>query len=106
MTQPGIDPDDLATTLRVLKQLPELHPDHPDITTVKRAASYMYKLVKKSRRAEIRQELEIPQIPRKHRRGGHPLEQRLGQAVANRRMQRLALTNLPPPTCHPRRSFE
>ena len=54
MTQPGIDPDDLATTLRVLKQLPELHPDHPDVTTVKRAASYMYKLIKKTRRAEIR----------------------------------------------------
>lgn len=60
MTQPtdhpGIDPDDLATTLRVLKQLPELHPDHPDIVTVKRAASYMYKLIKKARRAEIRME--------------------------------------------------
>lgn len=51
---PGIDPDDLATTLRVLEQLPQLPPDHPDITTVKRAASYMYKMIKKTRRLEIR----------------------------------------------------
>ncbi len=50
----GIDPDDLATTLRVLEQLPKLPPDHPDITTVKRAASYMYKMIKKARRLEIR----------------------------------------------------
>jgi NAD(P)-dependent dehydrogenase (short-subunit alcohol dehydrogenase family) len=53
---PRIDPEDLATTLRVLKQLPELPPDHPDIRTVKRAASFMYKLIKKARRAEIRAE--------------------------------------------------
>nr|WP_241728770.1 SDR family NAD(P)-dependent oxidoreductase [Nocardioides zeae] len=33
-----------------------MHPDHPDVTTVKRAASYMYKLIKKTRRAEIRME--------------------------------------------------
>ncbi|MDR6173282.1 NAD(P)-dependent dehydrogenase (short-subunit alcohol dehydrogenase family) [Nocardioides zeae] len=52
----GIDPDDLATTLRVLQEVAALHPDHPDVTTVKRAASYMYKLIKKTRRAEIRME--------------------------------------------------
>ncbi|WP_447643138.1 SDR family NAD(P)-dependent oxidoreductase [Nocardioides zeae] len=52
----GIDPDDLATTLRVLQEVSALHPDHPDVTTVKRAASYMYKLIKKTRRAEIRME--------------------------------------------------
>ncbi|MDP3893026.1 SDR family NAD(P)-dependent oxidoreductase [Nocardioides sp.] len=50
-----IDPDDLATTLRVLDQLQHLHPDHEDVRTVKRAASYMYKMIKKNRRAEIRQ---------------------------------------------------
>lgn len=55
-TPDGIDPDDLATTLRVLQQVSALHPDHPDVTTVKRAASYMYKLIKKTRRAEIRME--------------------------------------------------
>lgn len=52
---PGIDPDDLATTLRVLKQVSTLHPAHPDVTTVKRGASFMYKLIKKTRRAEIRE---------------------------------------------------
>jgi len=50
-----IDPDELATTLKVLDQLSKLHPDHDDVRTVKRAASYMYKLIKKNRRAEIRQ---------------------------------------------------
>ena len=50
-----IDPDDLATTLKVLGQLPLLPPDHADIRTVKREASYMYKLIKKARRAEIRE---------------------------------------------------
>ncbi|MFL6022994.1 MAG: SDR family NAD(P)-dependent oxidoreductase [Marmoricola sp.] len=49
-----IDPGDLATTLRVLSELQRLHPDHDDVRTVKRAASYMYKMIKKSRRAEIR----------------------------------------------------
>ena len=50
----GIDPDELATTLKVLGQLQQLHPDHEDVRTVKRAASYMYKMIKKARRAEIR----------------------------------------------------
>ena len=52
----GIDPDELAITLKVLGQLPQLPPDHDDIRTVKRAASYMYKMIKKARRAEIRME--------------------------------------------------
>src|SRR5689334_9913579 len=52
---PGIDPDELAITLKVLSELQELHPDHDDVRTVKRAASYMYKMIKKARRAEIRQ---------------------------------------------------
>jgi NAD(P)-dependent dehydrogenase (short-subunit alcohol dehydrogenase family) len=51
-----IDPEKLAITLEVLAQLPQLHPDHEDVRTVKRAASYMYKLIKKGRRAEIRME--------------------------------------------------
>ncbi|MBO9522744.1 MAG: SDR family NAD(P)-dependent oxidoreductase [Nocardioidaceae bacterium] len=50
----GIDPEDLATTLRVLTELQQLPPDHDDVRTVKRAASYMYKMIKKARRAEIR----------------------------------------------------
>ncbi|GAB2982662.1 SDR family NAD(P)-dependent oxidoreductase [Nocardioides montaniterrae] len=50
-----IDPDDLAIALKVLKQIPRLDPEHDDVRTMKRAASYMYKLIKKQRRAEIRQ---------------------------------------------------
>ncbi|WP_028661157.1 SDR family NAD(P)-dependent oxidoreductase [Nocardioides insulae] len=53
---PGIDPAKLAITLEVLGQLPDLPPDHPDVRTVKRAASYVYKLLKKSRRTSIRRE--------------------------------------------------
>ncbi|WP_204164578.1 SDR family NAD(P)-dependent oxidoreductase [Nocardioides daejeonensis] len=51
-----IDPDELAIAIKVLQQIPQLHPDHDDVRTMKRAASYMYKLIKKSRRAEIRLE--------------------------------------------------
>ena len=50
----GIDPEKLAITLEVLGRLHELPPDHPDVTTVKRSTSYMWKLLKKARRAEIR----------------------------------------------------
>ncbi|RJS47788.1 SDR family NAD(P)-dependent oxidoreductase [Nocardioides cavernaquae] len=50
-----IDPDKLAIAIEVLKDIPRLDPEHPDVTTMKRAASYMYKLIKKQRRAEIRQ---------------------------------------------------
>ena len=48
--QPGIDPDDLATTLRVLASLHHLPGDHPDHVTVKRAASHMYKSIKAERK--------------------------------------------------------
>ncbi|HWU21422.1 MAG TPA: short-chain dehydrogenase, partial [Nocardioides sp.] len=51
-----IDPADLEIALKVLKQIPQLDPEHDDVRTMKRAASYMYKLVKKQRRAEIRAE--------------------------------------------------
>ena len=54
-TTPGIEPEKLAITLEVLGRLHELPPDHADVTTVKRATSYMWKLLKKARRAEIRQ---------------------------------------------------
>ena len=60
-----IDPDDLATALRVLEQLPDLDADHPDIETVKRATGRMYKRVRKARRREARS----PQVDA--RRGGH-----------------------------------
>ncbi|MDP3969241.1 MAG: SDR family NAD(P)-dependent oxidoreductase [Nocardioides sp.] len=49
-----IDPDELAVALKVLREVAALPSDHEDVTTMKRAASSMYKLIKKSRRAEIR----------------------------------------------------
>ncbi|MDP9822300.1 SDR family NAD(P)-dependent oxidoreductase [Nocardioides massiliensis] len=52
----GIDPDEMAVALKVLREIAQLHPDHDDVRTMKRAASHMYKLIKKSRRAEIRME--------------------------------------------------
>lgn len=52
----GIDPDRLAIALEVLREVAALPPDHDDVRTMKRAASYMYKLIKKQRRAEIRSE--------------------------------------------------
>ncbi|MBB3045756.1 SDR family NAD(P)-dependent oxidoreductase [Nocardioides soli] len=55
MIRPVIDPDDLATTVRVLGQLHHLDQDDPDLVTVKRAASHMYKALKSERRARKRQ---------------------------------------------------
>ncbi len=51
----GIDPADLATTLRVLGQLHHLPSDHPDLTAVKHAASHMYKAAKQERRLRKRE---------------------------------------------------
>ena len=63
-TPEGIDPDDLATTLRVLASLHHLPGDHPDHVTVKRAASHMYKSIKAERKlakraAELAHDREI-----------------------------------------------
>ena len=55
MNRPAIDPDDLATTVRVLGQLHHLDQDDPDLVTVKRAASHMYKALKAERRTRKRQ---------------------------------------------------
>ena len=54
---PGLDPDDLATTLRVLAQLHELDQEHPDYVTVRRATSHMFKASKQARRRALRQEV-------------------------------------------------
>ena len=51
----GIDPRDLAVTVRVLQQLHQLPDDHPDIRTVKHAASHMYKALKRERRTRKRE---------------------------------------------------
>ena len=60
--QPGVDPDDLATTLRVLGMLHELPAGHEDIATVKRAAGTMYNRVRKARRREARQAERAPKV--------------------------------------------
>ena len=51
----GIDPADLAVTLRVLKRLHHLPDNHADIRTVKHAASHMYKALKRERRTRKRE---------------------------------------------------
>jgi NAD(P)-dependent dehydrogenase (short-subunit alcohol dehydrogenase family) len=55
VTHDRIDPAELAVTVRVLEQLHELADDHPDVTTVKRAASHMYKALKAERRKRKRE---------------------------------------------------
>lgn len=50
----GIDPDELAVTVRVLRELHELSEDHPDFIAVRQATSRMYKAVKQARRLEKR----------------------------------------------------
>ncbi len=49
-----IDPADLAVCLRVLDQARALPEDHPDAVAVRRAASGVYKAVRKQRRVEAR----------------------------------------------------
>ncbi|MGZ8805164.1 MAG: SDR family NAD(P)-dependent oxidoreductase, partial [Microbacterium sp.] len=50
----GIDPAELATALRVLAQMTDVDPAHPDYVTVRQATAKMFKAVKKVRRREIR----------------------------------------------------
>lgn len=45
----------MAIAVKVLGQLHELPNDHPDVTTVKHAASHMYKALKKTRRLRKRE---------------------------------------------------
>lgn len=51
----ALDPEDLATTLRVLAQLHEVDQAHPDFIAVRRATSAMFKAAKRERRREIRE---------------------------------------------------
>src|SRR4051812_44637381 len=51
----GLDPDDLATTLRVLAQLDTMDDDHPHFVAVRQATAKMFKAVKQSRRLEARE---------------------------------------------------
>lgn len=50
----GIDPHDLATTLRVLESLNQLEESHPDFVAVRHATSRMVKAVKQTRRRDKR----------------------------------------------------
>ncbi len=54
---PRIDPDDLATCLRVIAELDRLSPEHPDSITVQQKAAGLYKSVKKRRKAEKRRQV-------------------------------------------------
>ena len=53
----GIDPDDLATTLRVLSTLHELDHEHPDFIAVRHATAHMFRAVKVHRRLSKRAEV-------------------------------------------------
>ncbi|MEN0024106.1 MAG: short-chain dehydrogenase, partial [Microbacterium sp.] len=51
---PGLDPADLATTLRVLSELHKVDNQHPDFIAVRQATAAMFKDVKRVRRKQIR----------------------------------------------------
>ncbi|WP_431220740.1 SDR family NAD(P)-dependent oxidoreductase [Leifsonia xyli] len=53
----GLDPDDLAATLRVLAQLHELDNEHPDFVAVRQATGHMFKAVKQERRRTLREQV-------------------------------------------------
>lgn len=53
----GIDPDDLATCLRVFEALNDLPVEHPDSIAIQRATAGLFKTVRKRRRVERRQEV-------------------------------------------------
>ncbi|NQU36655.1 MAG: SDR family NAD(P)-dependent oxidoreductase, partial [Actinobacteria bacterium] len=53
----GIDPDDLATCLRVFQELDDLPVEHPDAVAVRRATAGLFKSVKKRRRIEHREKV-------------------------------------------------
>ncbi|WP_405494712.1 SDR family NAD(P)-dependent oxidoreductase [Nocardia sp. NBC_00511] len=51
---PAIDPDELATCLRVLEQAGQLDKTHPDSIQVQRAVGHMFKKFKQRKRIEVR----------------------------------------------------
>ena len=51
---PGIDPDDLATCLRVLQEGGRLPAEHPDSVTLQRAVGRLFKEVKRNRRRKAK----------------------------------------------------
>ncbi|WP_224390334.1 SDR family NAD(P)-dependent oxidoreductase [Pseudonocardia sp. ICBG1293] len=59
MSSPGIDPDELATALKVLAQVDALPPEHPDAVVVRRATAGIWKSVRLRRRAEKRRSEKV-----------------------------------------------
>ncbi|MFF2083182.1 SDR family NAD(P)-dependent oxidoreductase [Nocardia sp. NPDC058176] len=57
MTENMIDPDELATCLRVLEQAGQLEKEHPDSIAVQRAVGHMFKKLKQRRRIEAREQV-------------------------------------------------
>ncbi|WP_336082280.1 SDR family NAD(P)-dependent oxidoreductase [Nocardia sp. SSK8] len=57
MTEKTIDPDELATCLRVLEQAGRLEKEHPDSIAVQRAVGHMFKKLKQRRRVEAREQV-------------------------------------------------
>jgi hypothetical protein len=51
----GLDPADLATTLRVLAELDTLDDDHPHFVAVRQATAKMFRAVKQARKLEARE---------------------------------------------------
>ncbi|MFD3507963.1 SDR family NAD(P)-dependent oxidoreductase [Nocardia sp. NPDC058666] len=57
MTENMIDPDELATCLRVLERAGQLEKEHPDSIAVQRAVGHMFKKLKTRRRIEAREQI-------------------------------------------------
>ncbi|MFD6391669.1 SDR family NAD(P)-dependent oxidoreductase [Nocardia sp. NPDC060259] len=57
MTENMIDPDELATCLRVLERAGQLEKEHPDSIAVQRAVGHMFKKLKQRRRIEAREQV-------------------------------------------------
>ncbi|MER7169418.1 SDR family NAD(P)-dependent oxidoreductase [Micromonospora sp. NPDC000207] len=53
----GIDQSRLETCLRVIEDLADLPPDHPDVVRVQRATAGLYKTIKQQRRTRRREEI-------------------------------------------------
>ena len=54
----GIDPADLATTLRVIDEIARVDPAHPDFLAVRRATAHLFKTIKLERRLERRTRIQ------------------------------------------------
>ncbi len=53
-----LDPDDVATCIRVLHESEQLDPDHPDAAAIRRATGAIFKTLKKRRREQRREAIQ------------------------------------------------